>query len=738
MQDSSSPQSMQKYFLIAGVALAALLLAMIVWISMGKSRVMDEKTRRKPLMETTEQEDRDEQNEDRNGREREQDDGADEKEATPGQSVMEPEEQQPTHTASRVTFDTVSLPPSPPRTPATVTLYRFSAYDSGDVDRVASVLGLTQRKTENGATIAYNTVDPSSRGWLMIDGARGALTYRYYGETPQETSGTTATARAQTFLRQAGLIDDLVDCDITYQKTTMPDVTMVECHRDWVRTGLPIVNFIGLVNIPEGTSFASMQVGRSYEGLPDDPSVVNTSTGQDGFSRPSDFNTATVSIHRDGRILGFTSNIRQIVGTQQIAAADLVSADEVRQKIVRGETEMFFIRPQGNGVVDWSSFFSTTRGSGAQVTDLILSYVEIPGRQEYLAPMYLARGTAQLGSYPAVFFAAHPATQLGVSAGTRSGSVAGVSDSRYLAQSPFQSPFQSPMGDSPKLSTFGFIPAATVDGTPHGECLPSVGDLYPLIALPPFGQIGQFSKNNTGNRRANNWYLIPSNPAALPEINAVVAMFDTLGLQGKTAEVREMDNLQKEWAKYNNCPLRMSGSSPTIFVFGSSGTRVNIRPQVAMIYREPAASNAGAWDVTVLADGSLQVNNRSVPYLYYEYSPVSFTRPENGWNVRRSELMTFAQETIAPALDLSEIEADRLAYEIATAAFGMTDETVYLAPIAQSAVDAKLPLEVSGAGHIVRTHFYVGAAQPGATAPQLSPIARNQPMILELGAMQGK
>lgn len=712
----------QKYLLIGGVALGAILLVMTIWLSFA-GRQTDQQTAGNmptgvkmapggsPLAEDAQQ---------------------------PDQAVVEPQEQPATHTASRVTFDAVSMPQTANVAQQNVTVYRFDTYDADDVDRMAAVLGLTERKVEGGATIAYNTVNPKQQGWLMVDEKNGVLTYRYFGNEAQQTSGTTATARAQSFLNNLGVIDDLVDCSITYQKTSMPDVTMVECHRDWQRTGLPILNFVGLINVPETTPLTAMKMGRVHEGGPDDPSIVNTSTGQEGQSRPSDFNTATVSVHADGTILGFTSNIREISGEQQIAAADMIPVEDVRQKIVRGETEMFFIRPEGNAIVDWNAFFATTTGRGARITDLMLAYVEIPGKQEYLAPMYIARGTAQMGNYKATFIAAHPATKIGISAVTRSGkAVAGLSTSQIAQapfQSPYQSPFQTPQGDSPKLATFGFVPAATIDGTATGECLPGAQHLYPLIDLPPVGKIGPWSIDNKGQRRHDNWYLIPSTPESLPEINNVVALFDALGIEGKRAELREMDKLEKEWAAYSQCPLRCTGTSPTVFIYGPQGSEMTVKPDASLIYREPA----GAWNVTTQADGLLKANGKTVGYLYYEYKPVSFSRPTQGWNVRRSELMTFAQETIAPAIGLSEEEGDRLAYEIVRASFGMTDETVYVAPMTQSEVDARLPLSVTGTENIVRSHFYVGSEQPGTAAPNLTPIARTQTMVLELGAAQGK
>lgn len=705
--------------LIGGVALGAILLLATIWLSLAKRQIVKDDNTGKSGTKTIEPGDGEDK------------DDTDER---PEQSMVEPGEQQATHVASRVTFDTVTLPQSTPQTPPSVSLYRFSSYDSQDVDRMASALGLGERKTENGATIAYDTVDPTRRGWLMVDAKRGVLTYRFYGNQPQQIQATTATQRAQTFLNDLGVIDDLVDCSITYQKTAMPDVTMVECHRDWQRTGLPILNFTGLINVPESTPLASMKLGKSYEGDPNDPSIVNTSTGQDGYSRPSDFNTATVSVDDDGTILGFTSNIREISGTQKVAAADFVQMETVREKIIRGETNMFFIRPEGEGTVDWDAFFATSAGRGAQVTDLILAYVEIPGRQEYLAPMYIARGTAQMGNYRAVFFTADPATRLAVSANTLSGpAVAGVTANRYLAQ--------STMGDSPKLGTFGFVPAATVNVIPTGECLPGAPNLYPLIDLPPFGKVGKFTVGDYSSIwRFNKWFLVPASPYydVLPEVNSVMSMFASLNLgSGKDDKLRQMDDLQQDWSQYSQCPIRLSGASPTIFVSGGPQTTVVIRADASVLYRKPTASH-GAWNVTVQADGTLQVDGTQAPYLYYEYQPVSFTRPEHGWNVKRSQLMTFAKNTIAPALGLTAAEDNRLAYEIATATFGMTDETVYVAPIAQAEVDALLPLGVSGTENTVRIHFYVGSAQAKATAPYLTAVPRSQTMVLELGASQGK
>ncbi len=717
--------------LLGGVTLGAILLVLTIWLSMtGREISKDERTGRSESSDSMERDERGDSNL-----------GRDEYEKNPDQSLVEPDEQPATHTASRITFDAVALPQAAVNTPSSVAMHRFSTYDADDVNRMATALGLPQQKTEKGAVIAYNTTDPAQRGWLMVDAKNGVLTYRFYGNEaqgsagqypPQATQRDTASARAKSFLTNLGVIDELVDCSITYQKTAMPDVTMVECHRDWQKVGLPILNFIGLINVPESTPLSSMKIGMVYEGVPDDPSVVNTSTNQEGQRRPSDFNTATVSIHADGTILGFTSNIRKISGTQQVSAANIVPVEEVRQKIVRGETEMFFIRPERNTIVDWSTFFSTTAGRGAQITDLILAYVEIPGHQEYLAPMYIARGSAQLGSYRATFLAAEPAAKIGISAVTRSGAaVAGIStDRRFLAQAPNY----TDKDRSPKLSTFGFIPSATIDGTVMGECLPGAQHLHPLVDLPPVGKVGAWSMGGEGQKRKGNWYLIPAQPEALPEINGVVALFDALGIQGKQAELREMNKLQDEWASYSQCPLRISGSSPTVFAYGPEGAELSITPQSSLVYRDPA----GGWSVTTQADGSVNVGGKTVPYLYYEYQPVAFARPVQGWNVPRGDVMRFAQTTMASELGLTEEEGDRLAYEIARAAFGMTDAIVYIGPMQQTEVDARIPISVTGTDHVVRAHFYVGSAQSGAVAPNPTPVPRTTTMVLELGAAQGK
>lgn len=705
-------QHYQKYILIGGVSLAVILLIVTIVLTVSQKRQAAQEAQ---MAQTTQPG----QQVDANGGQ------------TPQQNVVTSQEvKQPpavTFTAPVVSStQTVAVP-------AQVPLYHFGKYTTDDINRIAGVLGYTQQKVQGTSVIAYNTEDPAHRGWIMVDTARGVLVYHSYsGEVPP--LGTSPQASAQAFLTKLGVVDSLVDCNITYQRSTEPEATQVECHRNWQKTGLPIINFVGLLNVSETTRLSDIQPGRVYpqpgDG-PDDTTVVNTSTGQDGYRRPDEFNTATVAIAQDGSVLDFTSNIRPIQGKQMVAAADILTSQQALDKVSQNQADLSFYKPVGNGIVNYDVMFpdNKAQADSASVTDIMLAYVESPSAQEYLAPMYVIRGQAHLTTdYNATFLKAVAATKIGLSAAATSGSVAGVSDS-LLAD------------DALHLGTFGFQPDATP--TPMaGDCLPSESQLYPLVDLPGYGRVGPFTINSDGQKRANNYFLIPANPNAIPELNSVVSLFDTLNIEDprrKSTQLREQNMLEKEWLKYSYCPLRLTGSSPTIFVSGQPGTKVAVQTGAKLTYQEPASAN-NSWTATVQANGSVQVGSQTSPYLYYEYQSVAFTHPTQGWNIQKSSLSSFARTTLKNSLRLTDAEADRMGYELRNAAHALPDGMVFVGPISGTELAAKVPLTVTSKEltAVNRVHFYVGAARSGAQAPKLIPVTRGTATILEVGAAAGK
>lgn len=183
-----------------------------------------------------------------------------------------------------------------------------------------------------------------------------------------------------------------------------------------------------------------------------------------------------------------------------------------------------------------------------------------------------------------------------------------------------------------------------------------------------------------------------------------------------------------------DCPIRLTGSSPSVFVYGPEGMQVSVAQTAPKTYVDPATVN-GSWDVTVHGSG-LTVNGYERPYIYYEYSPVSFAKPQAGWVVNRSEMDSFVAG-LAAKMKLNSAEAARLQYEAAHGLKAVKGESVFVGLIDQKELNTKLPLTFSKQPQAVdRIHFYLSAAAAGEhpAAPVVTPVVRAPYMVLELGS----
>lgn len=294
----------------------------------------------------------------------------------------------------------------------------FSLADAVDL---GEKLGLTEYKEPNAYdVILYNLSDPQNRGILTFKRKTGEFFFQSWGIHTADEGSATAETAARLFLDKLGVIDATVDCAISYRRRQIPDITYVECHRDWSRAGLPILNLVGVLNISENKPLSSLVLGEIEETAPDDGSIVDVSTGQDKKIRPNDFNTITVAIASDGRILSVQSNLRQIDKTQVISQNELITPDEAMRQFSEHKSQLALSLPAGIGIVDWDNVYVQNQGIAdeVQISDFLLTYLEKPSssKQDMLVPMYLIRGLAELSSgYTVRFIETVPALRSGVS-----------------------------------------------------------------------------------------------------------------------------------------------------------------------------------------------------------------------------------------------------------------------------------------------------------------------------------
>jgi len=624
--------------------------------------------------------------------------------------------------APAMTFSNYQTDGSTVALPSDIKVYTFrSEYSPAYVSVVGQKLGLDKNQLENNTLLLYNDTEDLKSGYLKFNLKNGNYEFSSYGTHVLPQTGS-LTENVKLFLIDLGLADETVTCNITYKRTDVTGTNFVECHRDWQKTGLPILNFAGLLNIPQLSSVKSLQVGMVDDNAVDDPNIINVSTGQNGKVRPDDYNTVTVAVAENGDILKINSNLRMIEASIDFTQTDLLTPEEAVERFRNNQAPLSLIQPVDENVA-WETVFpgNTAENLDARITDFMLVYIENPFGGKSLTPMYLARGTAETaGGYDVVFLQAVPALK---GQQTLSGEVAGL----MAQQQPNPTQFYD---ESLKLGTFN-PDQRSVQYTPDSAspCVPSEEQLSPIIELGEYGRVGLFTLNipteTPGKNlvRPNQWYLIPTSSNMLPQIDSVISSFKTLNLEEKHADdIRELDELQKQWEKYNFCPLRLTGSSPSLFVYGKDGQKYEISVGKPVIYAKPEQEN-GVW----------KTKNNSI--IYYEYQTVSFTKPQQGWNVRKTDLNQFAR-SLGHRLGLTGAETDKLNFELNLAAGEVKNTNLFIGPISQTEVDMNLPLKVSPEVKTLRYHFYVTqVANTDPAAPELTPVTRTNQMVLELGAV---
>jgi hypothetical protein len=193
--------------------------------------------------------------------------------------------------------------------------------------------------------------------------------------------------------------------------------------------------------------------------------------------------------------------------------------------------------------------------------------------------------------------------------------------------------------------------------------------------------------------------------------------------------IRELIDIMRDIFTQPACPVRLTGPSPSLFVYSKLGVRYAITPQFSLTYTDPPIQYNG-W----IINGN-KINNTLRKYIYYEYNPVKFEIPSAGWVIKKSEIQIFAQ-TLSHKLALTHEESDRLYHEIANAAITINAQHIYVGVINEAEIDSQLPLKISPSTiHIRRIHFYITSRIPSEfSSPELKSIERAGEMAVEIGA----
>lgn len=323
-----------------------------------------------------------------------------------------------------VLFDEYDLNTSIPVTPSAVNIYTFKAnYTLPETLEFAKKFGfnnLNQKEISETATIIYDNQTQESRGIFIFDHQTGSFSFQSFGvHKPKEVAGfATPESIAQSYLSELGLWDDTLVFTTTYELDGLSGITSVEFHRDWNKVGLPILNIVGLLNIPESKRLTDIALASQDSRLPDDSSIVNVSNGLNGKQRPNDFNTITVAVTDDGRILSINSSLRkqETVNSTSNLSLSLKTPQEALAELKQDKGIFSLTTPTGEGSLDFSKLYpqNIAHGKEAIINDFVLTYLEKANgiEQQFFQPMYIFRGTSTLNSgYHVQFVQAVPAVK---------------------------------------------------------------------------------------------------------------------------------------------------------------------------------------------------------------------------------------------------------------------------------------------------------------------------------------
>lgn len=305
----------------------------------------------------------------------------------------------------KVSFESYKNTTSIPQLPSMIRSYTFKTdFSKEEIAEFGDKLGLNSIQETDTEFLISNTQEPGKIGILTFNKKTGGFNFISYGKlSPENQEEKDPKLIAYQFLQflSKKIADDSLICNITYNKQGQ-DQTYVECHRDWQKAGLPILNFIGLLNVPEETALDSLKLGSIDNNTPEDPLISNVSTGKsaEGKMRPNDFNTITVAVTKEGNITSIDSNLRWIEKVSSIENTQLLQPKEALKMFGQGKSQLKLTLPAGTGDVDFDKVYQNNEAKAkeALITDYVLSYLENPPTipQKELVPMYTIRGYATL------------------------------------------------------------------------------------------------------------------------------------------------------------------------------------------------------------------------------------------------------------------------------------------------------------------------------------------------------
>lgn len=668
----------------------------------------------------------------------------------------ESEQQQKILPFPKAEFASWSQAPVPSYLPVSVQIYTFKqTYTQDEVRSLAKKLSLSGTIEQNNDNLLFTEIDEVNNQFstLIFNTKTNNFAFLSTKGVPlSSTPNKTVQEKVSLFLNSL-FFDPTLSVTASYKKKDRPDITYFEIHRDWQKAGLPILNSIGLLNLPEDQPLSTLSLTGRTADIPKDSNIYQSSDNKNSLARQTDFNTITVGIKdKEEKLISLSSNLRQIQ-TNKLSLTSPISFNQAYLRLKNNQSESLLTIPSGTGVVSFDKVYpgNIAIAKKAIITESLVAYLEKPPvvAQSTLSPYFIFRGYAQLDSgYRVNFIATVPASETK----TNNQVVLGEFDDRTPKQGtlsfdtpiPTQQPTVSlrnpPNQIEDKIKEGeSFTPTSTSTSTPTSTstCL-SLSD-FDSIQEVGGAKIGYLQQEN----QLNGYYVIPNSPNInMEEIEKATEKY--LKEYYKTGQgsgylANSLERLIQVAEIYNNqlCPTRISSYSPTIFLYAKENKSITVQSQFVPSYTDPPITDNLSWDIVIKGENNLSINSLSRPYLYYEYKPLSFNQPEKGWLIEKNNLPQLANH-ISSQLILNGKEKERLIFELNHAASDIKGNNLFIGLINQEELNQKLPLTITpNPDKIYRYHFYIREAkgQQQVQPPLLLPIKRSPFMILELGAV---
>lgn len=591
---------------------------------------------------------------------------------------------------------------------------------------------------------------------LLFNKMNGEFSYMASDGIPLSRQLKSDNEQIYNFLQNIQWYDPTLKVTAHYKMRNFPNSTFYEIKRDWEAVGLPILNPIGLLNLDDDISINTLEPNDRTTSVDSNLDIYNTSDSKDGIARNGDFNTMTIGVSdQTHNVFLVKSNIRKLADPKGKTVQSITYDQAVN--ILKNNKQSFILATPSNisNTGEWQKIFPNqlAEADEAIVTESSLVYLEQSplAKQEYLEPYFLFRGYATLTNKQKINFIA---------------AVSAISqeDKKTVSHNPFRFSLipeayafvgdtSNPIGQIGQQKQGAFEPSLFPTVTPYPSpdftrCLPKKEDLNPQFTQPSAnGDVGYgwspiaVINGKIQMSRKGWWYFVPSENTTVDtlrnDLNAIL-----IAIQQYTGQQMNFRNftgvvpniLTDFQATGTACPIRVTGDSPTIFIYAPQGEKISIQPPSIITYAEPLLDN-NMWKVESNGDGTFYVDGKLKKNLYYEYSSTSFERPAKGWVVKQHELTPFVYETLSPILKINQLESQKLVFELTHAASRIDSDTLFIGPVNTEELNDKLPLAISPRPDVYRFMFYVGKGYgEQVEAPHVESIKRSEYMIVELGS----